>query len=60
MSINIKDYLRGNPKFLSQFISNIIGEEIESKIGGVDFLQQTRKENLVPDGIFMQKSLMFF
>lgn len=48
-----------NPKYLSEVVSGIVGEEIGSKVG-VDFLQQTRKGKSVPDGIIMQRSFMVY
>ena len=48
-----------NPKYLSEVTSRLIGEDIGSRIG-VEFLQQTRKGDSVPDGIVIQKPLVVY
>lgn len=48
-----------NPKYFSEVVSQLVGENIGARVG-VNFLQQTRKGKSVPDGIFSQKSFMVY
>ena len=48
-----------NPKFLSEWLSNLLGESFSNKVG-VRFRQQEHRESSVPDGLICQKPFSIY
>lgn len=48
-----------NPGLLGEFLSNLVGEEVGSRVG-VQFRQQTSKGSSVPDGLVSQAAFNIF
>lgn len=48
-----------SPGLLGDFLSNLVGDEIGSRVG-VQFLQQTRKGSSVPDGLIFQDAFHIY
>jgi hypothetical protein len=48
-----------NPKFLGEVLSNLIADELADVVG-VQFQQQARKKNCVPDGLVLQRAFSVY
>jgi hypothetical protein len=48
-----------NPKFLGEVLAGIVGEDLADVVG-VQFRQQVRKKNSVPDGVVSQRAFTLY